>query len=63
MLKRSVGVAVAVGLNLFLGLNHTFNLSATGGEPLVQLQPHFGGVSCNKAMSVNNLNIYRVYAR
>jgi hypothetical protein len=40
MPKRSVGVAV--GLNLLLGLNHAFDLSATGGDPLAQLQTRFG---------------------
>lgn len=51
MPKRSVGVAV--GLNLLLGLNHTFNLSAIGGDPLVQLQTHLGCVNCNTSPQSN----------
>jgi len=46
---------VAVELNLLLGQNYTLDLAASGVNPLVQSQAHFGGVNGNTSPQSNDV--------
>jgi hypothetical protein len=55
-----VGSAGEIPALTRLGLNHIFNLSTTGGDPLVQLDTHFGGVNYSTSPQSNDVRYINI---